>query len=835
MTRSIQRLTALMAVLLLVVLSAVQVSAQSTGRARFVHVTPSVGAVDIYVNGSLLAQGVEYGSASPLFTLPTGDHIVDLTLANQTNSLIQQSITIDALRPTAFVVADGTQFFGVPENLNETPTGGARLLLVHALAGGPAVDVKLAEAVMLGGVEQPVGTPLATNMAYSTTFGAFDVPAQTYVVDVFAAGTDTEVLSDLALPLAAGTSYSVIVYGTPSQPQTLLLTAPTQGASGTGLVRVIHAVIGGPAVDIYDGSTLIIPSLAPEKATEHIALPAGTRTLIVRAAGAPADETSVLAQADVTVAAGSASTVVAMEATGAVVLGIYADDVSQALDGQRAAVSVVNTIAESVVETFSIADFPIATDISYAMMSDAATVTPVAGNADFTLNVNNQRGVLRSPLPPLYGGVYYNVVVVSGTLFSGPRALAFPTVLNATTGSAPNANQSLAAALPQPTTEPVTAPTQAPPAVTEAPPQVVVTQPSAVDPNQITARVVLDPGANLQLRQNPSPDALSLGLAPAGSVLIVNGREGRPVALVEGQAPPPEAETYEDPVGLLPDDRADLPATATWLNVTYNTPDGGRITAWVLAQFLDVRNARNERVRLRDLEPIARNIPGRAVETVVTPPPVPTDVLQAVVFNLDPGVSLNIRRLPTTEGEVLARVQAGTVLEFLGGEEEERWAFIRYTTPEGGTVEGWVSTQYIQYQYNNRTFRLEEFKNLVSRTTSQALYELIPTDTLGSVRGPAPTLVAPTVDPFRDQYVATVRLDPSANLQFRRNPDPASESLGLIPSGTQVIVTARTEAGDWLRAEFQGQTGWISANFVTITFNRASVSVNDIPVDTTLP
>ncbi len=835
MTRSIQRITALMAVLLLVVLSVVQVSAQSTGRARFVHVTPSVGAVDIYVNGSLLAQGVEYGSASPLFSLPTGDHIVDLTLANQTNSLVQQSITIDALRPTAFVIADGTQFFGVPENLNETPTGGARLLLVHALAGGPAVDVKLAEAVTLGGVEQPVGTPIATNMTYGTAFGAFDVPAQTYVVDVLAANSDVEVLPDLALPLAAGTSYTAIVYGTPNQPETLLLTAPTQGAANTGLVRVVHAVMGGPVVDVYDGETLIIPSLAPETATEHIALPAGTRTLIVRPAGAPADNTTVLVQADVSVTAGGAFTVVAMEATGAVVLGVYEDNIAQALNGQQAVVSVVNTVTESLVENFSIAEFPIATQISYAVMSDPIALTPALGSADFTLNVNNQRGLVRTPLPPLYGGVYYNVVVVSGTLFSGPRALIFPTVLNATLGSAPNANQSLVAAIPQPTDEPVTQPTQAPPVVTEAPPAAVVTQPPAGDPNQITARVILDPGANLQLRQNPSPDALSLGLAPSGATLIVNGREGRPVALVEGQAPPPEAETYEDPVGLLPDDRADLPATATWLNVTYNTPDGGRITAWVLAQFLDVRNARNERVRLRDLEPIARNIPGRAVETEVTPPPVPTDVLQAVVFNLDPGVSLNIRRLPTTAGEVLARVQAGTVLEFIGGEEEERWAFVRYTTPEGGVVEGWVSTQYIQYQYNNRIFRLEEFKDLVSRTTSQALYEIIPTDRLGSVRGPAPTLAAPTVDPFRDQYVATVQLDPTANLQLRRNPDTASESLGLIPSGTQVIVTARTAAGDWLRAQYQGQTGWISANFVTVTFNRTSVSIDEIPIDTTLP
>ena len=101
--------------------------------------------------------------------------------------------------------------------------------------------------------------------------------------------------------------------------------------------------------------------------------------------------------------------------------------------------------------------------------------------------------------------------------------------------------------------------------------------------------MTVDPGANLQLRQYPDSTALSLGRAPSGSTLVVNGREGAPVQ-IEGlfsEELQAEIDAYSDPAEDLDPD-ADLDPANTWLNVTYQTPDGGTITAWVLADFLDV-------------------------------------------------------------------------------------------------------------------------------------------------------------------------------------------------------------------------------------------------------
>jgi uncharacterized protein YgiM (DUF1202 family) len=816
------------AALLLFAFTVVPSFAQANGKARFVHVVPGVGAVDIYINQQLAVEMLPYGGASLLLNLPEGTHTVTVTPANNSTTVWTQEITIAASRPTTFIASEPTAFTPVVLSQNELPFGAARLLLYHGLAGGPAVNVVLAEAVSLGGQEQPAGTPIATEMAYGSSFGSFDVPTQQYLVDVVTADDETVVLDDLTLPLATSTAYLAIVYGTTAQPEALLLSAPTQPGTETGLVRFAHAVVGGPAVDIYAGSTLIVPSLAAEQASEHIALPAEEHTIAIHTAGTE----DVLAQADITVAQGSAQTIIAMETVGAVVIANYADDISSVLsDSSAAAISVVNAIAESTLEEVTVGGDTVAEDLDFAFASEASPVVPTIGELAFTLTLGGQTGSVPSGTVYLYGGTYYNAIAVRGDVFNSPRLLLFPTTISTGLGSAPNGQMMLAMPMETPLT-PIAAVTLPPPAdllaTAAATPAPVV----AANTNVITGRVLLDPGANLQLRQFPNADALSLGLAPSGTVLVVNGREGAPVALVEGQAPPPEAADWVDPVGLLPDERTDLDPTQTWLRVTYNTPDGGTITAWVNAQFLDVRDGRNERALLRNLEPIGGNIPGAASQTLVTPPPVPTDTLTAQVYNLNPGVSLNIRRFPSVDAEVIGRVPNGTVLVFVGMEETDQWAFVEYTTPEGGIVRGWVTVQYIQYTYNGRVYTLEDFKNVVSRTTSQALFEVIPADTVGTISGPAAEITLPTVDPLKDQFVATVRLDPGANLQLRRNPDPTSESLNLIPTNTQLIVSVRTEAGDWLKVTFEGDEGWISSSFVTITFNGVSASVVEIPVDT---
>ena len=526
-----------------------------------------------------------------------------------------------------------------------------------------------------------------------------------------------------------------------------------------------------------------------------------------------------------------------MGADGGLVIESFADDIS-GVTGTTGAAQVINAIQGAVADVTLSDGTIVAGAVAAGSSSAVSTFAPAKTNLTVALTAGDETGELSVDNLVVYGGVYYNLIVLDGSGFNPPRVIVAETALAQGVQSAPNAgNTTIATGTTGEVSEVVTAPQPE-----QAAPPAQVVQPTPAVPvavggeDVVTARVVLDPSANLQLRQYPSPDALSLGLAPSGTTLEVIAREGRPVALVEGQDPPPEAAEYVDPADFLVDETDDLNPEETWLRVIYTTPDGGDIEAWVLAQFLVVRDEDGDLQRLADLPTVGLNVPGEARGTELTPPPIPEDVVTAEVFNLNPGVSLNIRRTPTTGGEVLERLPLGTVVELLALlnpatdddtdttlPEDAEWAYIQYRPAGGGSITGWVSTLYIQYSWNNRRIDAEEL-------FERELIDYEDGETIGRITGGAEQAALPTPDPLEDAYVAEVRINPGANLQFRIAPDAQSESLNLIPSGTRLILDGRTADGEWARTTYEGQQGFIATGFVVISFNGDFVEVPDVPI-----
>jgi uncharacterized protein YraI len=64
---------------------------------------------------------------------------------------------------------------------------------------------------------------------------------------------------------------------------------------------------------------------------------------------------------------------------------------------------------------------------------------------------------------------------------------------------------------------------------------------------------------------------------------------------------------------------------------------------------------------------------------------------------------------------------------------------------------------------------------------------------------------------------------------MRRQPNDQAESLALLPSGTAVLVMGRTDDGTWLQVSYQNQTGWISAPFVSLSFNGQPYELTALP------
>ncbi len=803
---------------LALLLVAIPAAAQSdAAQLRFVHAIPGASAIDVYVDGQLAASNLSYGTASTYVSVTAGTHQVSAMQTGSATPLWTQDVNTGAGASFTLIASSASQatFTVYQDDLNPLALGKARFTAVHAIAGGSAVDVILAD-----------GRPVIPGLQFDQPYGTLDLPVMSYDLAIVAAGgaIDSAIVPAQSYSLNSGTSYVLVVYGTADAAQTLLLSAPTQPQGDGGYVRIVHGIAGGSAVDAYLNNTLVAPALGAGDATNFIVLPVGGYSLSVDSAGT----NNEVATASLDVSAGSYQTVVLNGSAEAPTATVVGDQVST-VNADTGVFTLINATSAGTASAAYADGGALIGDVA-AGSSNSAVVE--AGKSGFVVSTSNNGtdDVAQISLPGgTFGGLYYSAVAYDAP--DGVQVVDLPIV-----SLAHNVGAEVAAV---PTEAPTEAPTAAP--VVEQPPAqptaapstndvVIIAQPTAVPTTAgPTARVVLNPGANLQLRLYPSREAFSLGLAPAGTVLHVNGRAGEPVPAFDTTATPlpPDATPFVDPVTLLADGE-DLDPATTWLNVTYDTPDGGTITAWVNALYLNLHDSQNRVLALRDLATIPSNRAGQSVDTSVEPPSARENVITAVVINLDPGVRTHIRRIPSTAGESLALVPAGTQMEFLGITEARDWAFVSYQAPQS-TVTGWISTSYVALQRNGES------------VTYDRLVELGELNVLtGDQHGSVVTTgqVQPSVaNSLRNVVAGTVfNLNADANLHFRRFDNDQAESLALLPNGTQMIVTGRNPDDTWLQVTYNNQQGWVASQYVQLTFNGQPFELKSLPViDTSTP
>jgi SH3-like domain-containing protein len=817
--KKMQRIFRFLLLTLVLLLSLNLTFAQSEGSSvRFVHVIPGVEDLDIYVNGTLAVSGLAYGESSTYISVSEGTLNVRATLAGLTSTMWEQPVVVpggDKLTLVAFST-DPLNFTTYRDDPTPLGLGTGRIIVVYAVAGGSAAQF------------QVDGNTVIDDLQAGAAINSIDVPANVYQVQFVPVEGDDPIVEEAPLKLNSLTTQMMVVYGTSNNAETVTLTSATAPEGEAGFVRFAHGIADAPAVNIVVDDSLLIPSLEFGETTEHLAIPAGSYSVSVQ----NAENDEELLSADLDVTANAAQTVAALLDGDAPALGVFVDTI-EGVESSQAVVSVINASGEEATVTLSDGT-TLAEGLASGEASEAVSVAPTAG----TINETDVR---------LYGGVYYNVFVLSNgqivvaptslaqAIDSAPGASEAPVLVDADETDEPAAGVTqVAQATEEPqVTDEVTAATVEPtlPAATEAP--TTAPQPTAAPTTAFpTARVVLDPGANLHLRQFPSSTALSLGRVPTGTVLNVNGREGAPVDR-DGNVLPLEEATEEqeavewvDPVTLLEGEGGDLDPAETWLNVTYNTPDGGTVTAWVNALYLNVDDPRGFNQRLADLPTIPRNQEGVAQNTSMTSPEEPVEIVEAVVTQLDEGVNLNIRRTADETSEVLARVASGTVLQLIGLGASGDWAFVSYAPMEGGTVTGWANREYLRFEFRDAVIDEEEM-------AARELLEEVDEETLrGEVDGTTPVVGQPTRPPLRDVIVGTViPLNDGILLNLRRNPNTQAEVVAKIPSGTSLVITSKDLSGEWLETEFEGVPGWVSTQYVNLSFNQQAFALDDVPLN----
>jgi len=779
--------------------------AQGGARARFVNVAPGTPSLDILVNGKLVESGLSYGESTAYLNVPSGT--IDLKGMVSGSSTVQlgHSADVAAGSATSFVIssAESPRFQAIPEILGSLDFGATRLSIVYAIDEGSPVDIVFREN----------GEILGAGISPGAVVGPYELRADVYDLDLVVAGDASSAsILDLTMPVSAGTSQLAIIYGAANDPQVLTTAAPTAPTTDSGLVRFLHAVQGATPFALSVDGAPIVPSLAYAMPSEHIALPSGSHRVALSIGGAE------ITAMTLNVAAGQAQTAVVMGSPANLSMSSYSDDLS-GIDRTSALVSLINAIPGSTVDRLTLSSGAVAaTGVAYGSASGAAKIVTGKQGLSLDLTIGDDSGRVNLPASRFNGGSYYNLIALPGSAFSGPQLLIAETsILRGLDLEVMMMEQETAQAAP---------PAEQVEEVEEV--EEEVSQPVVITAAEIdgpTARVNLNRGVNLHLRQYPHVEALSLGLTPGDTTLIVLGRRGlteyygeepadEPVDLSDFDADPAEGlERWQD-----------LEPAETWLFVTYMTPDGGTIDAWVNALFLQVSDEDGEAQRLADLEMIRQNQAGLSRATSIGPPQ-PLERVSAYAYNLNAGVNLNIRMANDVSSENLGQVANGDSLRLIGLDEADEWAYIEYKATDSVIISGWVSTQYVQILLDGRPTSPEAVREI-----DASLISVVDDSTRGGINlaGDAEAPAAPTRDPLLGAVVATVNLNPDANLHLRLRPNATAESLDLIPSRTSVIVDGFTESEEWYRVSYEGVPGWISAAYAVLSFNDRYLPMEEI-------
>jgi trimeric autotransporter adhesin len=269
-------------------------------RVRVAHLTAAAPAVNLFVT----APGADLMGLEPLGTfafketlgpvvVPAGNYQIRVTLADNTVVFDSGTVALAAGKdlligavpnvntgssPLSLAVLDGDAVA-----LIHDASSGAKLRVVHASADAPAVDV----------LANNSPEPAVENLAFPSATGYLNLPAATYNFKVVPTGTLTPAVINADVPLANGSSYTLLAVDTLASIEPLLVNDNLRTVATEARIRLLHASTLAQNVDIYvvaAGQSIVdkMPNFTniPFKAdTGYVSLAAGQYDVIITPTG----------------------------------------------------------------------------------------------------------------------------------------------------------------------------------------------------------------------------------------------------------------------------------------------------------------------------------------------------------------------------------------------------------------------------------------------------------------------------------------------------------------------------------------------------------------------
>ena len=197
---------------------------QGLSYARIFHASPDAPAVDVYVNGQLVAPNLSFGNFTEYLPLPPGNYNVKVYGAGtRTNPVIDEELKVPPrgiYTIAAINKLENIELYPILDKSMPIPSGKVYLRFVHLSPGAPNVDIRL-----------PDGKNVFKDVEYKEVTDYALVNPGTYTFNVYPTGTDKSVLYVPNVTLKANRFYTVYAIGEVEGRNPLQVVIPLDGNS----------------------------------------------------------------------------------------------------------------------------------------------------------------------------------------------------------------------------------------------------------------------------------------------------------------------------------------------------------------------------------------------------------------------------------------------------------------------------------------------------------------------------------------------------------------------------------------------------------------------------
>jgi len=276
--------------------SGAQDPTETDASVRIVHASPDAPAVDVIVDGAVVASNLTFGQITDAISVSPAAHQLQIVPTGQDAASAVIDTSFDPEGGKTYIVAAAGLLKDIEAKVydvhsDDLDAGKSRLRLINLSPEDTSVDVY-----------QTGGDELFNDLEFGEASDYTDLDAGAYDLEVRPHDQETASLSVPAFQVDEGNAYDLLFIGTNADnnlsviPVTTPVQTPCSAVLGIGTpddacVRVIHASPDSPAVDIYVNGSKVVENLAYQAGTDFVALPSGNdREIQIVAAGGSVDD-----------------------------------------------------------------------------------------------------------------------------------------------------------------------------------------------------------------------------------------------------------------------------------------------------------------------------------------------------------------------------------------------------------------------------------------------------------------------------------------------------------------------------------------------------------------